>query len=248
MRTSGARFEAHLPTCAQCRRRKSRRSLVCARRLAVGAAGACIAAHRPSVAGREPPTHGGVTSPRGRRSRRRIVPRRRRWYREPRCPATTRMACVSEPGGRNRRTRSCRLQDRPPPGRRGADARGTDRARGAAAGRDRRTPGARVGRRERAKCEPRELSGPEDLGNPADLVASPRAGPDRAKASGASSASSRCASAEALRDVNAQRQADLMQIERSIGAIQNNTGSKCCGSARQSTTSLVRASLAEVTQ
>jgi hypothetical protein len=30
--------------------------------------------------------------------------------------------------------------------------------------------------------------------------------------------------AEAIRDVNAQRQADLVRIDRNIGAVQNNTG------------------------
>ena len=44
------------------------------------------------------------------------------------------------------------------------------------------------------------------------------------RASAGSSASSRCGLAEAMREVNVQRQEDLVRIDRNIGAMQSNTG------------------------
>ena len=48
---------------------------------------------------------------------------------------------------------------------------------------------------------------------------------------------------EVLRDVNGQRQADLVQIERSLGAIQSNTGVEMMRQRETINNILVRTSL-----
>ena len=225
-RAERAAFDAHLPRARAAARssaafgdvRASLGRMVAAQlplgRLAELRLGRPVRA-RDGRRGADRGSSGGATFPRGRRSRRRCcVSASAPASRISTC-ATTPTAFRSGPAGRRPTGRAASADPVAAASRDAAPWRAElDGARAArfapsacasrAATAAPRTPRAATANRRRRRC-----------------AASARSS---TRASDASSASSRCGSPKSSRDVNAQRQADLVKIDRNLGAMQNNTG------------------------